>query len=53
LHEKHNISEVQDYLNNTEITKIIQYSPLVPSAVAENLGIKYSVSILIPLFFSK
>jgi iron-only hydrogenase group A len=42
LHEKHNITEVQDYLNNSEITKIIQYSPLVPSAVAENLGIKYT-----------
>ena len=42
LHEKHNITEVQDYLNNTEVTKIIQYSPLVPSAVAENLGIRYT-----------
>jgi iron-only hydrogenase group A len=42
LHEKHNITEVQDYLNNQEVTKIIQYSPLVPSAVAENLGIKYT-----------
>jgi iron-only hydrogenase group A len=42
LHEKHNITEVQDYLNNPEKTKIIQYSPLVPSAVAEILGLKYS-----------
>ena len=42
LHEKHNITEVQDYLNNQDVTKIIQYSPLVPLAVAENLGIKYT-----------
>jgi iron-only hydrogenase group A len=42
LHEKHNISEVQEYLNNPEITKVIQYSPLVPSGIAEELGIKYN-----------
>jgi iron-only hydrogenase group A len=42
LHEKHNISEVQEYLNNAEITKVIQYSPLVPSGIAEELGIKYN-----------
>jgi iron-only hydrogenase group A len=42
LHEKHNITEVQDYLNNTDVIKIIQYSPLVPQAIAENFGIKYS-----------
>jgi iron-only hydrogenase group A len=42
LHEKHNISEVQDYLSNHEIIKVIQYSPLVTSGIAEELGIKYN-----------
>jgi iron-only hydrogenase group A len=42
LHEKHNISEVQEYLNNHEIIKVIQYSPLVPPGIAEELGIKYN-----------
>jgi iron-only hydrogenase group A len=42
LHEKHNITEVQEYLNNPDIVKIIQYSPLVPSDVAEELGTKYT-----------
>jgi iron-only hydrogenase group A len=42
LHEKHNISEVQEYLNNPEIVKVIQYSPLVTSGIAEELGIKYN-----------
>jgi iron-only hydrogenase group A len=41
LHEKHNISEVQEYLNNPGIVKIIQYSPLVTSGIAEELGVKY------------
>jgi NADH dehydrogenase/NADH:ubiquinone oxidoreductase subunit G len=42
LHEKHNITEVQEYLNKQEIIKAIQYSPLVSSGIAEELGIKYS-----------
>lgn len=42
LHEKHNINEVQDYLNKHEIIKAIQYSPSVPAGIAEELGIKYS-----------
>ncbi len=42
LHEKHNITEVQEYLNKTELIKIIQYSPLVPAGIAEELGIKYN-----------
>ncbi len=42
LHEKHNIAEVQEYLNNPEIIKVIQYSPLVTSGIAEELGIKYN-----------
>jgi iron-only hydrogenase group A len=41
LHEKHNITEVQEYLNKPEIVKAIQYSPLVAAAIAEELGIKY------------
>lgn len=42
LHEKHNISEVQEYLNNPDIIKVIQYSPLVTSGIAEELGMKYN-----------
>ncbi|HNY14141.1 MAG TPA: [Fe-Fe] hydrogenase large subunit C-terminal domain-containing protein [Bacteroidales bacterium] len=42
LHEKHNISEVQEYLNNPDILKVIQYSPLVASGIAGELGIKYT-----------
>jgi iron-only hydrogenase group A len=42
LHEKHNISEVQDYLNKPEIIKVIQYSPLVTAGIAEELGMRYS-----------
>jgi iron-only hydrogenase group A len=42
LHEKHNISEVQEYLNNPDIVKVIQYSPLVTTGIAEELGIKYN-----------
>ncbi len=42
LHEKHNISEVQEYLNNPEIVKVIQYSPVITSGIAEDLGIKYN-----------
>ncbi len=42
LHEKHNISEVQEYLNNPDFMKVIQYSPIVPAGIAEELGLKYS-----------
>jgi iron-only hydrogenase group A len=42
LHEKHNITEVQEYLNKSEIVKIIQYSPFVPNGIAEELGIRNS-----------
>ena len=40
LHEKHNITEVQEYLNKPDIVKIIQYSPLVVNGLAEKFGIK-------------
>ncbi len=42
LHEKHNISEVQEYLNNPDFMKVIQYSPIVPAGIAEELGLKYN-----------
>jgi NADP-reducing hydrogenase subunit HndD len=42
LHEKHNITEVQEYLNKPDIVKAIQYSPAVASGIAEELGIKNS-----------
>jgi iron-only hydrogenase group A len=42
LHEKHNISEVQEYLHNPGVVKVIQYSPVVPSGIAEELGMKYT-----------
>jgi len=42
LHEKHTITEIQEYLNKTEIIKVIQYSPLVTAGIAEELGIKYN-----------
>lgn len=42
LHEKHNINEVQEYLNNPDILKIIQYTPLVASGIAEELGLRYN-----------
>lgn len=42
LHEKHNISEVQEYLNKPEIVKVIQYSSLVVYGIAEELGLKYT-----------
>ena len=42
LHEKHNITEVQEYLNKPDIIKVIQYSPAVASGIAEELGIKNS-----------
>jgi iron-only hydrogenase group A len=40
LHEKHNITEVQEYLNKPEFVNIIQYSPYVVTGIAEALGIK-------------
>ncbi len=42
LHEKHSITEVQEYLNKPGIKKIIQYSPLVPEGIAAEMGIKYN-----------
>src|SRR5512133_763424 len=41
LHEKHYISEVQEHLSKSDEIRVIQYSPLVPYALAEELGIKY------------
>jgi iron-only hydrogenase group A len=42
LHEKHNITEVQEYLHKSDIVKVIQYSPMVPSGLAEELGRRYT-----------
>ncbi len=42
LHEKHNITEIQEYLNKPGILKVIQYSPLVTAGIAEELGIRYN-----------
>jgi iron-only hydrogenase group A len=42
LHEKHNITEVQEYFNKPDIVKVIQYSPAVSAGIAEEMGIKYS-----------
>lgn len=42
LHEKHSITEVQEYLHKPDIVKVIQYSPLVTSGIAEELGMKYT-----------
>jgi NADH dehydrogenase/NADH:ubiquinone oxidoreductase subunit G len=42
LHEKHNITEVQEYLNKPDLVKVIQYSPLVVNGLAEEFGIKQS-----------
>ncbi len=42
LHEKHNITEVQDYLNKPGIVKAIQYSSMVVYGIAEELGMKYT-----------
>jgi iron-only hydrogenase group A len=41
LHEKHYISEVQEQLSKKDVIRVIQYSPLVPFALAEELGVKY------------
>jgi iron-only hydrogenase group A len=40
LHEKHYITEVQEYLNKPEFLNIIQYSPYVVQGIAEELGFK-------------
>lgn len=40
FHEKHSITEAQEYLNKPDIVKIIQYSPLVVSGLAEEMGLK-------------
>ena len=42
LHEKHYISEVQEQLSKNDVIRVIQYSPLVPFALAEELGVKYN-----------
>ncbi len=42
LHEKHYLSEVQEQLSKGDVTRVIQYSPLVPFALAEELGVKYN-----------
>jgi NADP-reducing hydrogenase subunit HndD len=42
LHEKHNITEVQEYLHKAEMVKVIQYSPLVTIGIAEELGMRYT-----------
>ncbi len=42
LHEKHNITEVQEYLHKADMLKVIQYSPLVTIGIAEELGMRYS-----------
>ncbi len=42
LHEKHNINEVQEYLNRSDIIKVIQYSPMVTAGIAEELGMRYT-----------
>jgi iron-only hydrogenase group A len=42
LHEKHNITEVQEYLNKQDITIVIQYSPLVAMGIAEELELRYN-----------
>lgn len=40
LHEKHNINEIQEYLNKPDLIKVIQYSPLVVAGLVEEFGIK-------------
>jgi iron-only hydrogenase group A len=42
LHEKHNITEVQEYLNKPDIIKVIQYSPMVTAGIAEEMGMRYT-----------
>jgi iron-only hydrogenase group A len=42
LHEKHNITEVQEYLHKSEMVKAIQYSSMVVYGIAEELGMRYT-----------
>ena len=42
LHEKHYLSEVQEQLSKNDVIRVIQYSPLVPYALAKELGVKYT-----------
>jgi len=42
LHEKHNITEVQEYLHKPEIVKAIQYSSMVVYGIAEEFGLRYT-----------
>jgi iron-only hydrogenase group A len=42
LHEKHYIEEVQEYLHKSHIIKVIQYSPMVTTGIAEELGMRYT-----------
>jgi len=42
LHEKHYLNEVIEHLNKPDITRVIQYSPLVASGVAADAGIRYT-----------
>lgn len=42
LHEKHNISEVQEYLHKPDLIKVIQYSPMAAAGIAEELGMRYN-----------
>ena len=42
LHEKHYITEVQEYLNKPDIIKVVQYSPMVTAGIAEELGMRYT-----------
>ncbi len=42
LHEKHYLSEVQEQLSKKDVIRVIQYSPLVPSALAAEMGVKYN-----------
>jgi iron-only hydrogenase group A len=41
LHERHYVSEVQEQISKDDVTRVIQYSPLVPYTLAEELGMKY------------
>jgi iron-only hydrogenase group A len=42
LHEKHNLTEVQEYLSKPEFLTVIQYSPYVAAGLAEELGLKHT-----------
>jgi iron-only hydrogenase group A len=42
LHEKHYLSEVQEQLSKSDVIRVIQYSPLVPYALANEMGVKYN-----------